>query len=381
MYEFLENNKIELAERCREKVASRPNRSASDQQLKNGVPLFLSQLIRTLKIEQTDEPMKSRKISGPSDGEVTSSEVGVTAALHGKDLLLLGYSVNEVVHDYGDICQAITDLAFERDAPFQVDEFRTLNRCLDNAIAEAVTEFSYQRDYNISGKQAIEENKRIGYFAHELRNFLNTASLSFSAAKAGNLDLSGATGRVLERSLLGLRLLIDRSVEDVRGVAENPRMSSLFSVADFVRDMAATGNLASKIQGCAFIVAPVDPHLAICGNQDLLFSAIWNILQNAFKFTNAHTEVTLNAYANGDRILIEVKDHCGGLPPGMESGIFSPFTQKSDDKTGLGLGLSIAQQCILDNDGNMEVKNIPGVGCVFTVSLPRYKMDVETQVK
>ena len=72
--------------------------------------------------------------------------MGVTATAHGKDLLTLGYSVDQVVHDYGDLCQAITDLAFERDAPFATSEFRTLNRCLDNAIADAVTEFSFQRE-------------------------------------------------------------------------------------------------------------------------------------------------------------------------------------------------------------------------------------------
>ncbi len=38
----------------------------------------------------------------------------------------LGFSVDQVVHDYGDLCQAITDLAVERDAPFSVDQFRTL---------------------------------------------------------------------------------------------------------------------------------------------------------------------------------------------------------------------------------------------------------------
>jgi len=53
------------------------------------------------------------------------SEVGELAALHGRDLLNLGYTVDQVVHDYGDLCQAITDLAFERDAPFEIDEFRT----------------------------------------------------------------------------------------------------------------------------------------------------------------------------------------------------------------------------------------------------------------
>ena len=52
--------------------------------------------------------------------------------------------MDQVIHDYGDLCQAITELAFEQAAPFETKEFRTLNRCLDNAIADAVTEFTYQ---------------------------------------------------------------------------------------------------------------------------------------------------------------------------------------------------------------------------------------------
>jgi hypothetical protein len=69
--------------------------------------------------------------------------MGVSAATHATNLLALGSTVDQVVHDFGDLCQAITDLAFEPDAPFSVDEFRTLNRCLDNAIADALTEFRF----------------------------------------------------------------------------------------------------------------------------------------------------------------------------------------------------------------------------------------------
>src|SRR5471030_1059096 len=212
MHNFLANNRSELTERCKAKVAQRPLRAATDKQLQNGVPLFLEQLIKTLRIEQTSNPMDSREISGPSDGETTRSEVGTSAAQHGRELLNLGYTVDQVVHDYGDLCQAITDLAFERDAPFQIDEFRTLNRCLDNAIADAVTEFSYQRDVINATASAHESNKRMGFFAHELRNQLGTASLAFAAAKAGGLSLTGATGSILERSLKALDKLITTSI-------------------------------------------------------------------------------------------------------------------------------------------------------------------------
>ena len=140
MHGFLSNNRDELIARCRQKVEQRPKRAATTQQLSKGIPLFLEQLTRTLSAEQADDNAESLRISGPSGGDMLAlSEMGVTATAHGKELLEMGYAVDQVVHDYGDLCQSITDLAFERDVPFAVDEFRTLNRCLDNAIAGAVT--------------------------------------------------------------------------------------------------------------------------------------------------------------------------------------------------------------------------------------------------
>jgi len=69
--------------------------------------------------------------------------------------------------------------------------------------------------------------------------------------------------------------------------------------------------------------------------------------------------------------LIVVRDHCGGLPAENAEKMFSPFTQRGDDRSGLGLGLSIARQSISRNGGQLSVKDFPGVGCAFTMSLPR----------
>jgi signal transduction histidine kinase len=374
MHDFLANNRGDLIERCRAKVATRPARRATPQQLHNGVPLFLEQLIKTLRIEQTGEPLDSRAVSGPAGGGTSLSEIGTSAAQHGRELLELGFSVDQVVHDYGDLCQAITDLAYERDAPFEVDEFRTLNRCLDNAIADAVTEFSYQRDHAAADKQALAANEQAGFFAHELRNALGTAVLAFAAAKAGNLSLSGATGSMLERSLTALADLIDNSLAEVRATAGQSARSELFSVADFIAEVKYAAELAAQVRGCRLAVSPVDTDLAISGDRDLLYAALGNLLQNAFKFTHNHTEVTLNAYAVADRILIDVKDHCGGLPAGNAERMFLPFTQTGADKSGLGLGLSIARRSAESNGGILSVCDAPGIGCIFTLSLPRYSM-------
>ena len=255
MYHFLLNHRDALIARCKQKVAERPNRSATSQQLANGIPLFIDQLTRTLKAEGADESAESLRISGPPGGDsLVLSEMGVTATAHGKALLNLGYSVDQVVHDYGDLCQAITDLAFELDAPFAVADFRTLNRCLDNAIANAVTEFSLQRELNLWRRHDADENRRTGVLAHELRNALGTATNSLAALELSGMPVSGATGAVLKRSLAAMSNLISRAIDEVRSGA--PEQSERFSLSSFIADAQAAGELRASLAGCAFTVRP-----------------------------------------------------------------------------------------------------------------------------
>ncbi len=375
MHEFLTANRSELIARCRAKVAQRARPGEIQRELAHGITPFLDQLIKTLEVEQTSDPMRSRKVSGRSGGgKPALSEMGETAAEHGRELMQHGFTVEEVVHDYGDLCQAITDLAYEMKVGITVDEFRTLNRCLDNAIATAVTEFGYQRDFVVADKQADALNVRLGFFAHELRNLLATATLALSVIKAGNVGLSGATGAVLDRSLVGLRNLIDRSLAEVRMTAGLPVHSNLFQLAEFIAEVKLAGELEAKVKDCVLFVSDVDPRLAVDADRDLLFSAVGNLLQNAFKFTRAGSEVTLNAYSSGDRILIDVEDNCGGLPPGDAERMFQPFTQGGEDRSGLGLGLSISRRSVEANEGVLSVRDVPGSGCVFTINLPRHSM-------
>jgi len=69
-------------------------------------------------------------VGGQADG---AQEVGLASEhlAHGGELFSDGVSVGQVVHDYGDLCQAVTDLAIEQNATVSATEFRTLNRCLD----------------------------------------------------------------------------------------------------------------------------------------------------------------------------------------------------------------------------------------------------------
>jgi hypothetical protein len=211
LHEFLTSNRQELIRLCRTKVAKRFEPTEIPAAIDHGVPLFLQQLVETLRLEQlTSERDDSEPAPTP-----TPTEIGRVAALHGAELLRLGYSVDQVVHDYGDVCQSVTALAVEQQVPISTDEFRTLNRCLDNAIADAVTSFGTAGQMLING-QAHTLQQRLAAFADEQRRLVDIAIQSYAAIKTGNIGLTGATGTLLIHALDELRSLAERTLPEIR---------------------------------------------------------------------------------------------------------------------------------------------------------------------
>jgi signal transduction histidine kinase len=285
------------------------------------------------------------------------------------ELLQHGFTVDQVVHDYGDLCQAITDLAFERGEPIGIDEFRTLNRCLDNAIAGAVTEFALQRDLLMTGRDAQALNERLGFLAHELRNLIQSATLAVAAIKMG---MSAWPGRPGDSRPQPDRLAQSSIARSPRCAQPECRRGASWSAAGFITEVQISAALEAQARGCRFSVDAVEPALAIYADREMLSAAVGNLLQNAFKFTERDTEVSLHTHSTADRILIEVADHCGGLHSGDEERMFKSFSQNSADRSGLGLGLSICRSSVEANDGLLKVRDVPGTGCVFTIDLPRH---------
>jgi signal transduction histidine kinase len=368
LHEFLKTNRAVLIDQCRAMVASRSEPKAAGNELDHGVPIFLDQLIETLTIEQAPGPLRNRTTSDEPRASVF--EIGSMAALHGRDLLERGYTLEQVVRDYGDVCQAVTGLAFNTGASIEVDEFRTFNRCLDKAIAGAVTEYAY-RQAAVKTEDGFEAiNSRLGPLAHELRNYLHIATYAVKAIKAGSVGMSGATGAVLDRSLIGMRNLIDRSLAEVRVTAGLPPRFKPVRLADFLSDVAASASLDPLARECRFTMTPTDQYIEVDVDPEMLAAAIGNLLQNAFKFTKRHSEVRLHAQVAGDRVLIKVEDHCGGLPSGIPEKLMLPFVQSGQDRSGLGLGLDICRRSVEANNGTLRVRDVPGSGCIFTIDLP-----------
>ncbi|MEX2273859.1 MAG: sensor histidine kinase [Vicinamibacterales bacterium] len=352
LHDFVARYRDDIIARTREKLGSRPAPVSLPGDLENGVPLFLRQLSDTLKHE----------LSGTRG---SPSAIGDSATAHGGEMLSRGFTVSEVVHTYGDICQAVTELAVELDAPISTEEFHTLNRCLDTAIAEAVTEHARLT----AQSRSTDEVERLGQVVHEMRNHLNSALLAFDSLRRGTVAVNGSTGAVLGRSLLGLRDVLDYALADIR-MSALPRHRETLKLPAFLADLAVAAALHAEYRRLTFSLAGVPSGLAITADPHLLGSAVTNLLNNAFKFTHAGGRVVLSASADDSRVYISVEDECGGIPDSVGDP-FQPFgDRRGDDRSGLGLGLSIARKAIRSHGGDITIRNLPGTGCVFTIDLP-----------
>src|SRR6185436_4462420 len=105
LHEFLTANRDELIRRCRSKVSKRDSPPVTPSELEYGVPLFLDQLVEALRAEQATAPGHA-VISGPWQKTPVAVESSRIAGLHGQELFAKGYTVDQVVHGYGDVCQA-----------------------------------------------------------------------------------------------------------------------------------------------------------------------------------------------------------------------------------------------------------------------------------
>jgi signal transduction histidine kinase len=353
LYEFLTANRPEIIARARARVKERTAPRPTDDELEKGIPLFLDQLVTIL-----------RQSTSPG---LASPELADAAARHGGELRAKGFSVSQVVSDYGDVCQVVTELAHETGAPITVEEYQTFNLCLDNATAQAVSEYGRVRERG----RSEDEARRLGELSHELRNRLNTAMLGFSAIRSGSSPVGGSVANVVWQSLESIRDLVSRSLTEVRLQSATLFVKDPIGVRELIEEVEVEASLDAREREISLSVGPVAREIEIDGDRPILTAALMNLLQNAFKFTRAGGRVSLTTSANQDHVLFAVEDECGGLPAGEAEDLFQPYVQSGADRRGMGLGLTISRRAVEAHGGTLTARNLPGRGCIFTIALPR----------
>jgi hypothetical protein len=193
---FVLRNRVELEANCRAKAATRHAPLPEQVPPSEGVSPLLQQLVEALEFERRASAGEDR--SAPNAPAVL--EIGTVAAVHGAALWHHGCSVDDVVHDYGDVCQSITELAGLQNVGLSADEFRILNGCLDDAIAHAVTAYQNEGE-QIAAEEQAGLNLRLQSMIQDHQRLVRIAHQSFLAIQSGNVGATGATGTRLAHAL------------------------------------------------------------------------------------------------------------------------------------------------------------------------------------
>ena len=355
LYEFIVSNRDWLLERCK-RFREERTRVGEDGRTDEGIARFLDQLAESLRIE-LGKGQSSLAISGSDLGTPSDFEVGAAAATQGRAMEELGFDIMDVVHSYGDICHAIVELALQQSMRFEVSEYRLLNRCLDNAVASAVAEFSYQHDAEMVNDRENDEHQRLAVIGNELRNQLGTATLAVAALKTRELTLGGTTGTILERSLASLGKLVDDMLHMAEGREASRELLDLSPLARVMEDLKTTLEPTALAQGRRLSLSPVDPRLGIKGSREALQAAVASLRQAACQSTRAGDEVGMHAYASGPRIRLAIA--C----PGVTS---LPQAQQ--------LALAISRRMVEDMQGELTSQGADGAALLLTISLPRWTL-------
>lgn len=352
MLDLIRGNRELLERRSREIFLDRAVPKPTGRELNHGIPILITQVTDALS---------------SASGAVPEGAITDTAAEYGGRLYGLGFTVAELVHAYGAVSQAVMELGGQRAANFTPQDYELLNRILDVAISAAVSEHQHRRNAEIVRRDITH----IGVLAHELRNAIAAAMAAFQIIQEGSVGVRGHTADVLVRNLTRIGDLVDRTVAEVRlensseAIAETVRLVDVFDQLSPLLEMES-----AKRQQVLEIA--VDRDIEVEADRQLLTTALSNVAQNAIKYTGPKGHVSVHAHRADNRVVIDVQDECGGLPPGVADRLVEPLELRASDPSSMGLGLSIAVRAMAAVHGKIHVDDHPGEGCVFSLELPSH---------
>jgi signal transduction histidine kinase len=348
---FIDANRSEIVGHCVQELQLRyPDRG--DEDLGYGFASFIDEVITALREDARDSNQTPNTTFGAT-----------TAAAHAIVRKRQGFDLSRVIHDYGLVCDSITELLHEHDERPSAREFQILNRCVDEAVSQAAEAF-WSETHEDDQQEKVE---RLAFLAHEIRNAVSSANMAFELIRYGRVAVDGRTAEVVQRGLARISTLVDRTLAEARLSVEVVARREWFRLSDLLEQVVAQAVRERDIR----VELAADPELEIEADSNLLDSAIGNLIQNAIKFSHDGAVVVVRATREGEAVMIEIEDRCGGLADSDHARLFEPFYKSSADRRGLGLGLAIARRAVEAHGGTLEVRNLPGLGCVFSIVLPR----------
>ena len=225
----------------------------------------------------------------------------------------------------------------------------------------------------------MEQNRRsfLRRLDHEIKNpltGLRAALVNMQETQAADerqhaVENAGRAVSRLSRLLADLRKLSD--------LGERPLERAFVDVPDLLQDAVDAAHVLPAFEGreVSLLIPKVpSPFPSITGDRDLLVLAVYNLIENALKFTCAEDSVEVRASEDGHFVVIEVADSGVGIPPDDVPKIFEELYRGSNARSteGSGLGLALVKRIIALHSGMINVRSSQSEprGTVFTIRLP-----------
>lgn len=232
------------------------------------------------------------------------------------------------------------------------------------------------RDFDVMAERIeslITSQQRLNRdISHELRSPLARLNVALEIAKRKSND---DTAPILERieqestrlnEMIG-RLLMLAKLESGADEVERVRVD----LTELVRDVAADAEFEAGAKDKSVEVSNAD-NCTVMGSENLLRSAIENVLRNAVRYTPERSVVDVSLTAKNGHAILRVADHGGGVPDDELANLFRPFYRVGEARErktgGIGLGLAIAERAVKAHKGTITAKNFNG-GLLIEISL------------
>lgn len=231
--------------------------------------------------------------------------------------------------------------------------------------------------YQKLAEQDLVRREFLSNIAHELRTPLMVASGYLQAIKKGMLS-----GEQLETTID----IVARNVDQITTLANDllflqeielvlPEFQSV-NIVEVVNDVIQKYEERAQARRVILKVKGERGISNVKGDAQSIGRAITALVDNAIKFSAPNGEVEIRFEEQRERVLISVEDHGIGIAPDIRPRIFDRFfhLERSGDElySGLGIGLSITRQVILQHNGMLDLESQPGKGSKFTISLLKW---------
>ncbi|MEJ1238786.1 HAMP domain-containing sensor histidine kinase [Chryseolinea sp. T2] len=235
---------------------------------------------------------------------------------------------------------------------------------------------------NLRSQERVVEMKNdfISNVTHELKTPIATVSVALEALKDFNaLKNPAKTSEYLniaQHELNRLSLMTDKilkaSVFEQNGVSF---VIGVVKVDDIVRQVTESLTVVLDKKRIKASIKLTGTHFEMEGSDMHLTNVVYNLLDNAIKYSPTDTSIDIELMESGDELILKILDQGIGIDPAHHKRIFEKFfrvpTGDVHNTRGYGLGLNYVANVVKSHGGNISVESAPDQGSSFTIYLPR----------